>query len=180
MNAAHLFDTDKACIDQQNIEVSLAALPLYLAGCDRLVIVAGPTYASRLWCVIEVFTFLYMGGSLSRIDVLPTGDGTREQVDQRFMEFDAQHARCFLEEDRQRLLGVIESGFGDYAAFNKLVHGALIGRGRTTLAQRAWLEQAALTEAKPLPIAAPSEHRSTASNLNQGGPTKAPSGSSRV
>ena len=40
---------DKACIDQQNIDDALAALPLYLAGCDRLVVVAGPTYAERLW-----------------------------------------------------------------------------------------------------------------------------------
>ena len=71
---------DKGCIDQQNIDASLAALPLYLAGCDRLVVVAGSTYASRLWCVIEIFTFLFMGGSRDRIDVLPIGDDTMEQV----------------------------------------------------------------------------------------------------
>ena len=40
---------DKACIDQNNIDESLAALPLYLAGCSQLVVLAGPTYASRLW-----------------------------------------------------------------------------------------------------------------------------------
>ncbi len=74
---------DKGCIDQQNIDASLAALPLYLAGCDRLVVVAGPTYASRLWCVIEIFTFLFMGGSRERIDVLPIGDDTMEQVQER-------------------------------------------------------------------------------------------------
>ena len=74
---------DKGCIDQKNIDASLAALPLYLAGCDRLVVVAGPTYASRLWCVIEIFTFLFMGGSRERIDVLPIGDDTMTQVKQR-------------------------------------------------------------------------------------------------
>ena len=40
---------DKGCIDQENIDDSLAALPLFLAGCTRLVIVLGPTYADRLW-----------------------------------------------------------------------------------------------------------------------------------
>lgn len=128
---------DKGCIDQQNIDASLAALPLYLAGCDRLVVVAGPTYASRLWCVIEIFTFLFMGGSRDRIDVLPIGDDTMEQVEQRLISFDAKFSSCFLEEDRERLLGIIEAGFGDYGAFNCLVRGALVERTRTSLTQRA-------------------------------------------
>ena len=48
---------DKACIDQSNIEQSLACLPVFLAGCQMLLVVAGPTYCSRLWCVMELFTF---------------------------------------------------------------------------------------------------------------------------
>ena len=71
---------DKACIDQSNIEESLAALPVFLAGCSHLVVVAGPTYASRLWCVIELYTFLRMGGSLDRVTVLPIGAERREDV----------------------------------------------------------------------------------------------------
>jgi len=49
---------DKACISQTNIEASLKVLPIYLALTQTLLIVAGPTYHTRLWCVIEVFTFL--------------------------------------------------------------------------------------------------------------------------
>ena len=41
---------DKACIDQNSIEQSLACLPVFLAGCQTLLVVAGPTYCSRLWC----------------------------------------------------------------------------------------------------------------------------------
>ena len=48
---------DKACIDQSNIQQSLACLPVFLAGCQTLLVVAGPTYCSRLWCVMEFFTF---------------------------------------------------------------------------------------------------------------------------
>ena len=129
---------DKACIDQQNIEESLAALPLYLAGCNRLVVVAGPTYQDRLWCVLEVFTFLRMGGTLDRIDVLPVGKGTRAQIEDRFNTFDAQNAQCFVQADRQRLLGVIEAAFGDFKTFNLSVQNALITRGRTSGADRAW------------------------------------------
>ena len=40
---------DKACIDQDNVDANLAALPVFLSGCRSLVVLAGPTYATRLW-----------------------------------------------------------------------------------------------------------------------------------
>ena len=39
----------QACIDQLNIEESLACLPVFLAGCKQLLVLAGQTYSSRLW-----------------------------------------------------------------------------------------------------------------------------------
>ena len=39
----------QACIDQSNIEASLAVLPIFLAGCKYLLILPGHTYATRLW-----------------------------------------------------------------------------------------------------------------------------------
>ena len=45
---------DKACIDQQKIDESLAALPVYLSGCRDLLILVGSTYTRRLWCVMEL------------------------------------------------------------------------------------------------------------------------------
>jgi hypothetical protein len=49
-------------------------LPVYLAGCRELLVLAGPTYHSRLWCVMEMLVFLRMGGQTSRIHVLPVPD----------------------------------------------------------------------------------------------------------
>ena len=46
---------DKYCIDQNNIEDSLACLPVYLAGCRRLVALCGATYLERLWCIMEPY-----------------------------------------------------------------------------------------------------------------------------
>merc|ERR1719188_2347928 len=54
---------DKCCIDQRNIETDLRCLPIFLSGCRRLVVFCGPTYLSRLWCIMELFTFVHMGGS---------------------------------------------------------------------------------------------------------------------
>lgn len=46
---------DKACIDQLNIDRSLSSLPVFLAGCKQLFIIAGPTYMTRLWQVFPRF-----------------------------------------------------------------------------------------------------------------------------
>ena len=48
----------QACIDQNDIDSSLTCLPVFLSGCQTLLIVAGRTYCSRLWCCMELFTFL--------------------------------------------------------------------------------------------------------------------------
>ena len=60
---------DKACIDQAEIAANLSALPVFLSGCQKLLVLAGPTYTSRLWCVVELFTFCKMGGRLEHIRV---------------------------------------------------------------------------------------------------------------
>ena len=42
-------------------------------------------------------------------------------VEAMIATFDANKARCFLEHDRERLLAVVEAGFGDIYAFNQSV-----------------------------------------------------------
>merc|ERR1712039_474003 len=61
---------DKACIDQNDIEADLRGLPLFLSGCKTLLVLCGPTYLTRLWCVMELFTFVHMGGDIDRVTVL--------------------------------------------------------------------------------------------------------------
>ena len=41
---------DKACIKQDSIDEALACLPVFLAGCERMLVIAGKTYTTRLWC----------------------------------------------------------------------------------------------------------------------------------
>ena len=135
-----LLRQDKACIDQNNIDQSLACLPVFLSGCQILLIVAGPTYCSRLWCVMEIFTFMRMGGAMDRIDVELITHPDQDRVTRAFaakrelMEqlatFDAAKAQCFKQADRQRLLAVIEAGFGNFDEFNQSVRIAFDGRMR--------------------------------------------------
>ena len=107
---------DKACIDQEDIERSLSFLPVFLAGCQTLLVLAGPTYTSRLWCVVECFVFLKVGGTHTRLSVIPIGADKHEirSVYHQLSAFDLQAARCFLAEDRERLVACI--AFCSYGA----------------------------------------------------------------
>lgn len=110
---------DKACIDQSDIPSSLACLPVYLAGCETLLVLSGATYIERLWCVVEVFTFVRMGGALERIDIVPLSTGLNFEL------FAVEHAKCFDPNDKARLLSAIEAAFGSHAPFNVLVRSLL-------------------------------------------------------
>ena len=115
-------------------------MPVYLSGCQTLLIMAGPTYCSRLWCVMEIFTFLFMGGKLDRIEIhalsasddAPTSmaNGRRglDDLKHQFATFDAAKAQCFLPKDKHRLLAVVEAGFGDFKDFNTRVRTAFAER----------------------------------------------------
>ena len=84
----------------------------------------GPTYTTRLWCVMEVFVFM-------RIKDLSATDDSALVI--KFLgnevalfvlhlsHFDAAKAQCRYDRDRQRLLAVIEASFGTAAPFNQLV-----------------------------------------------------------
>ena len=126
----------KACINQSDIEMSLKVLPIYLALTQTLLIVAGPTYHKRLWCVIEIFTFLRMGADLERVVLRPMLDAGELESDStqsihlaelktQFEAFRVQEADCYSS-DRSILLGAIETGFHSIDEFNALCSRAMV------------------------------------------------------
>ena len=95
---------------------------------------------------MEVFTFIYMGGDVGRITVLPMGsdfsrrrdssgrfddlsDPSVKAILDKFAAFDAEEAQCYLAGDKQMILGVIETGIGSIEAFNDLVRNTFVNRG---------------------------------------------------
>ena len=119
---------DKACIDQERIDESLAALPVYLSGCKQLLVLVGPTYCGRLWCVMELFTFIQMGGQSERVTVRTTSDAG-ELIESQLATFDAMQSTCYKPEEKQRLLGIIEQAFGDFEVFNAAIRSVFAERG---------------------------------------------------
>ena len=58
----------------------------------------------------------------------------KKELAEQLATFDAAEAQCFRQEDRQRLLAVIEAGFGDFKHFNQGVRNVFEGglRRRST------------------------------------------------
>ena len=128
---------DKACLDQTDIVGNLKCLPINLAGSATLLVVPGPSYPGRLWCIMEFFVYLDMGGKLDNIQVsplVPTADAAAAAADgassslrslqRELARFDAAKASCFMAQDRDHLLAVIETGWGSLTPFNHLVRKA--------------------------------------------------------
>merc|ERR1712187_770755 len=91
-----------------------------------MVVFCGRTYLSRLWCIVELFTYVHMGGSICSIEFEPVLRRGHENEDLRsiaatFEAFDAQQCTCFLTEDKDRMLDIICSAYGDLRDFNKAV-----------------------------------------------------------
>ena len=133
---------DKYCIDQNNLADGLMCLPVFLAGCNSLLVLAGSTYPRRMWCVMELFIFLVMGGSESAVDVrllcnsLNTAE--REALIQDLESFDAKEAKCSMQDDEDRMLGAIAGAFGSLEAFSRDVRktlGSILRRGGSEVQQ---------------------------------------------
>ena len=121
---------DRCCIYRANLDLSLACLPIHVAGCMKFLMLAGPTFSSRLWCALELLVFVRMGGHKDDIEmrlIVPIDDTEEEHAAARqsiltsLSMFDATKAECCLNKDRQQILAAIETSFGTTEPFSKLV-----------------------------------------------------------
>mmetsp|Transcript_10039 Transcript_10039/g.23381 ORF Transcript_10039/g.23381 Transcript_10039/m.23381 type:complete len:288 (+) Transcript_10039:1155-2018(+) len=127
---------DRACINYERLSDSITCLPVFLAGCNKLLVLRGPSFLQRLWCITECYVFMEMGGSLEHIELinLTRREGSGQQSDANddaelelaLRSFDARNAKCTLEEDSSRLLSVIESAFGGVGQFNEQLRAVLL------------------------------------------------------
>ena len=104
-------------------------LPVFLASCKSLLVLAGSTYPRRLWCVMELFIFLIMGGSHDDVDLRMVcdvrDDAAREALLRDLEAFDVKEAKCTVQEDENRMLGAIAGAFGSLETFSRDVQRTL-------------------------------------------------------
>ena len=134
---------DKACVNQANVDEALTALPVFLAGCEELVVLNGPSYSSRLWCAMEIFTFLKMGGTKGRVNAFKLGKGKtpRRMKSNPLERFDASKATCFKLSDKHKLLAVIETGAGSLHQFNAQVRNLFTDGKRGSIMRMPSMER---------------------------------------
>ena len=114
---------DKVCINQSNIAADLECLPIFLAGCNGMLVISGETYTTRLWCILEMFVYISMRDvdEQQAPDVKVLDETVTEQavVRRKWLTFDAHHCNCFNATDKERILAVIGASDGAVLGFNK-------------------------------------------------------------
>jgi len=113
---------DKFCIDQKRINDSLRMLPVAVTAADKVLVLYGPTYTSRLWCVLELYcVFAFSPDPKTNSNSPKAGDRIMVQFDpssttnqqqemaSRLRLFAAADARCFDPNEEAKLRHVIRA-----------------------------------------------------------------------
>lgn len=119
---------DKVCVDQTTITQDLQCLPVFLAGCNSILVTSETTYASRLWCALELFVYFSMvtedeARSPPTVLLLAPDALTKACIHRSWLLFDVSVCDCFHEEDKARILNVMEQFPGGVLGFNNYIRG---------------------------------------------------------
>merc|ERR1712176_751382 len=75
-------------------------------------------------CIMELFTFVHIGGKLDKIRFVPVLRKDQEDQDLKsichaFDTFDARACACYLPEDKERMLNIICAAYEGVDGFNE-------------------------------------------------------------
>lgn len=113
---------DKYCISQTDastIDSELACLPLWLAGCTELVVLFGPEYLSRTWCLMEIHAWLEMASADDNLALLPFGALPAD------VRVDVATSACSSAAHLESMLSVVEASAGGAESFDRKVEALL-------------------------------------------------------
>ena len=103
---------DKVCINQCSADdtaKTIASLPVNISACRQVLVLLGPEYLKRLWCVWElqsVFTFCLKELAVERVVVVAVDGGvTRDS----FLKWSLDEAHCFDPNEEFRLRRLMHS-----------------------------------------------------------------------
>jgi hypothetical protein len=118
---------DVCCLDQLNIDECLMCLPVHLAASRQILVLAGPKYSGRMWCIVELFVFMMAVRDHSRIEfvLLSAEPAQIEEIKKTFYDFSVKECQCYGDH-RDPLLNIIEAGSGTLANFDKLLRTTFV------------------------------------------------------
>merc|ERR1711974_80193 len=107
------FWLDKVCIDQSNLIDGLKALPINVMACSQMLMLHGPSYQHRLWCVWELFSLMAFADfevAVEKLRIVPTE--TRPgapNAGTQLSNFQLSEAHCYDPNDEARLRWTIHT-----------------------------------------------------------------------
>ena len=117
---------DKYCIDQTAIDESVRRLPIFVVASSKFVVLLGSSYASRCWCMLELFVFnsVVRSGLFQPTDLviapLKNKDSGRD-LERLAQTFNIHDTQCLLDRDRQTILGIVETAGDGHEGFDAAV-----------------------------------------------------------
>lgn len=118
------FWLDKVCIDQDQIGDCLKVLPINIMSCAYFVMIVGPTYITRLWCVWELCTltaFMNVEHAMASVELLVLEPFTPASALESLRTFDVSSARCYDPNEEAKVKTILRALGG--ALFNQKVRG---------------------------------------------------------
>ena len=120
------FWLDKACLDQKeedNMKIGLKSLPLNVRACRKMLILCGPNYMKRLWCVWELLQILMFNSRVADAEAELTQVFRRidfhfldEESETNFIKdtekFELRNAECFDPNEKRNILRAIDKVMG--------------------------------------------------------------------
>ena len=104
---------DKFCMHRRGVQsqvgMDLACLPVYIMACQKMLVLSGDTFASRLWCVWEMYTFFSICPHKQNRVIIASLDGSYS-AHAMLSNFRLETAQCGNANDEEKLLAVIEAG----------------------------------------------------------------------
>jgi hypothetical protein len=103
---------DKVCINQNNIIEGLRVLPINVMACQKMLVLWGPTYCGRLWCIWELFTLNCFAGSESaglRVQLAPITSESSVSIVDELKVFNVDNAFCYDPNEERKLRTVISA-----------------------------------------------------------------------
>ena len=86
-------------------------------------ILAGETFVTRMWCVMEIFVFLAAVDDVSRLEIIVLGDDPKT-IKHAFQKLAVTTCECRNSDTRDKLLSIIEVGCGCPEDFDALIRDA--------------------------------------------------------
>lgn len=111
---------DKVCFDQNNISDGLKVLPINVMVCNKVLVLYGPSYPTRLWCIWELFvlfSFADTKEAVRRLQLCPLVEGA--DLSKNLSTFDVNQAHCYDPNEENKLRKVISASSGAQGDVNE-------------------------------------------------------------